>query len=438
MIGDLDPSKRCVHVIGGGIAGLLIAYRLDQLGWEVTLSEASSRLGGLIQTERTPEGISESAAHSLLVSEPVGRLFDELGVSLTPILPHARARWVVRDGALRRFPLTFFEAISAVFRAYFVRAPRTADASRVDLQTWSLRHLGRAAHDYLIQPMVQGIYAAHPRELLVGRVFARLWIEPGQSLISQLLRKKWRNRSNTKVSRALMQVPARGMGALVEALEAHLRARLGSRLQLESPITSLDQVASDSNRVIALPALATARLLVSADPDVSTAISQIPYAPLVSVTVFFKSHAVAHLKRGVGYLVPEREHHSVLGILMNSFSFLGRSEQGYESFSVMLGGTGAPHWPDRADSEILSAVAQEFALTLGVTEAPVRSVIYRWSAAVPIYGISRERAVQFLRSSWCAKPGQVVFANWSGEVSIRGMIESLSAYGKKAAGTRDH
>lgn len=43
-------SKKRIGIIGGGIAGLTSAYELSQLGNEVELLEASSRLGGRIRT----------------------------------------------------------------------------------------------------------------------------------------------------------------------------------------------------------------------------------------------------------------------------------------------------------------------------------------------------------------------------------------------------
>jgi monoamine oxidase len=44
--------NRKVIIIGGGLSGLLLAYLLEQKGYEVKLLEASSRLGGRIQTIR--------------------------------------------------------------------------------------------------------------------------------------------------------------------------------------------------------------------------------------------------------------------------------------------------------------------------------------------------------------------------------------------------
>ena len=44
-------AKSDVAVIGGGITGQAAAYRLSQAGAQVTLLEASDRLGGMVHTD---------------------------------------------------------------------------------------------------------------------------------------------------------------------------------------------------------------------------------------------------------------------------------------------------------------------------------------------------------------------------------------------------
>ena len=43
-------EKHQVIIIGGGLSGLTLAYLLEQKNYAITLIEASSRLGGRIQT----------------------------------------------------------------------------------------------------------------------------------------------------------------------------------------------------------------------------------------------------------------------------------------------------------------------------------------------------------------------------------------------------
>ena len=136
MIGTLDPTQRKVTVIGGGFAGLLIAYRLDQLSFEVTLHEKAERPGGLIGTDRQPLGLSEQAAHSFIATPAVVQLCRELGVELIPLRDEGRARYIYRSGRLRKTPLGLWELVIAFFRSYFALADRHRDSGKQSLAEW--------------------------------------------------------------------------------------------------------------------------------------------------------------------------------------------------------------------------------------------------------------------------------------------------------------
>ena len=70
-----------IHVVGGGIAGLAAAYRLQGHGHEVTVLEASDDLGGLAATYETAGDDLEQYYHHLSKSEEtIVELAEELGL----------------------------------------------------------------------------------------------------------------------------------------------------------------------------------------------------------------------------------------------------------------------------------------------------------------------------------------------------------------------
>ena len=72
-------SSTCV--IGGGLTGLVSAWRSLQSGREITLLEASENTGGVLQSRREEGYLLDHGANTLsLRSREVSKLLDEIGI----------------------------------------------------------------------------------------------------------------------------------------------------------------------------------------------------------------------------------------------------------------------------------------------------------------------------------------------------------------------
>lgn len=439
MIGTLDETRREATVIGAGVAGMLAAYALDRKGYEVTLLEERGEAGGLIQTVQTEYGMAERAAHSLLASGPVVEFCRDLGVELADVRRDSRTRFIVRGGRLRKFPLGVGEAVGALGRAAFARAP--ADTDSLDLDSWGRTHLGGAAVDYLLTPFVRGIYGARPAELGVEAAFPSLSVAPGRSLLGSALRKALKRRPNNcngegtaggsgrkRRESKRMVAPRFGMADLTSRLERRLGERLGGRFRRGVRVEEIPDV---PNVILATPAYAAARLLQSSTPGLSRALAEVRYTPIVSVTAFVPVESLTRPVKGVGALVPEKEGRKSLGILFTSSSFEGRvsDESRFVSFTVLLGGSSQPGWLDATDADIEEAVRGELAALVGVRGEPARLVISRWPRAIPQYSVSLPAVWRLAGQTWCAAPGRLLCGNYTGQVSLRGMIEQAARVG---------
>lgn len=429
MLGALDPSRRDVTIVGAGISGLLAAYELDKAGFAVTLLEASDRAGGLIRTTRTADGIAESAAHSLLLTPEVEELFSDLGIGIAEV--RSKGRYVLRSGVARRFPLGLLEAGGALFRAYFALADSRIPPERLTLEQWGRRFVGEATTRFLLTPFVRGIYGVNPGDLCVGAAFPALQVPHGHSLLSRRLGKLLRREPGGSPRRppSRMIAPAEGMGSVVETLTLRLQEKLGQRFRLGAPATSLPDA---GNVVLAVPAAAAAELLESREGRLAAALRGIAYTPLMSVTAFVDRADVARPLEGVGILFPDGEGRKALGILFNSSAFEKRvsDEARVASFTLIFGGASGPEQLDLSDSEVENAALAELRAVLGV--ARLRSVaIHRWNRAVPRYDGRLMDAWELANKTWCARPGRILFGNYTGQVSLRGMIQSAAALGRK-------
>jgi len=438
VLGTFDPNRREATIVGAGIAGLLAAYALDKKGYEVTLLEERARAGGLIQTQRTEYGIAEAAAHSLLATPTVVAFCRDLGVELAEIRPDARARFILRGGRLSKFPLRAGEALRAFTHAAFMRADRHAEP--LNLETWGRKHLGDAALEYLLTPFVRGIYGVQPAELGVAAAFPELAVAPGQTLLGTMLHKALRRsaqnghngngtngaRKQTK-QRKRMVAPARGMGDVTAQLEQQLERRLGARFRRGVRVSDLPDA---PNVLLATPAYAAAELLKTEAPELSRKLQAVEYTPIVSVTAFVERANFTRRLRGVGVLVPAPEKRSCLGVLFNSSAFAGRvfDEARHASFTILCGGTAQPRWVAATDEEIAAAVRAELMELLGIQGEPLQLVINRWPRAIPQYSVQLPDIWRCAQGSWCAAPGRILFGNYTGQVSLRGMIEQAMSW----------
>ncbi|HEY2972965.1 MAG TPA: protoporphyrinogen oxidase [Pyrinomonadaceae bacterium] len=231
--------KRVV-IIGGGITGLAAAHRLIERQHEsgkqvdLTLLEAGSRLGGIVQTRERDGFLLESGPDSFISEKPEAlALTRRLGLESHLIETNEihRRSFIVRQGRLLPVPEGFhllapsrfwpfiksdiFSWAGKARMALDLLLPRgnpngnmerdndaTADATADEsLAQFVRRRLGREALERMAQPMVGGIYTADPEQLSLRATMPRfLEMEREHRSLIRALRKQ--SRSSTTRQRS--------------------------------------------------------------------------------------------------------------------------------------------------------------------------------------------------------------------------------------------
>lgn len=176
-----------VAIIGGGISGISTAFLLENLknelnlDMEITIIEKRLRWGGSIETSREDGFIVEAGPNGFLDSKPhTLELLSMAGLSNNLVKSNdlARKRYIMRNGILHRLPenppmffktkLLSFSAKMRILSEYFIQKSVLEDESVAD---FARRRLGKEALEYLISPMVSGIFAGDPEKMSLRSCF---------------------------------------------------------------------------------------------------------------------------------------------------------------------------------------------------------------------------------------------------------------------------
>lgn len=452
-----SPSLPTV-VIGGGISGLTVAWRLRQAGRRVQLLDRRLFPGGRMQTERRDGFLVEHGPNGM-ISPAAGaeRLIAELGLAGERLDkgPGVRHRYLVRAGrahALPMDPLGFFGSsfFSLRGRLRLLGEPfvprRAGDETVADFVR---RRFGRELLDYVFTPLVGGLYAGDPETLSVSALLPRLkQLEIAHGSVIRGAARKWRAGMEARYDPRRRQLFSfrEGMGSLPRCLAAQLGDAVvsgvrverlealgaaGYRLTLRQGAETRTLRAAEV--VIALPAYAASRLLESMAPPVAQALADIPHPPLAVVALGLRRGDVAHPLDGLGVLTPAVERRQVLGFMFSSTLYAGRAPDGHVLLTAYVGGARQPELARLPREELVARVRDEATQLLGCRADPVFASVRYWDRGLPQPGLGHGERLQQLRDFEAAHPGLAFAGNYLGGVAASACIDEAIAAADRLA-----
>ncbi len=423
-------------VVGGGIAGLAAARRLEAVlpDADVVLLERDARLGGKIATERVDGFVIEAAPDSFLSRKPRGvGLCEELGLAgeLVGRRPENERTFVRRGRDLHPLPsgltgmiptnldaLRESELLSPAGRERLAAEPEVPVAppgGDESIASFVSRRLGREAYEAFVEPLMTGIYGGDGEQLSLAATFPQLRVlelEHG-SLIRGLVAQSQATASGRPAFLTLRP----GMDALVDAVVAGLeRARIvtGAGVRRVAAAGSAYRVELDEGDaleadavILAVPAFAVAALVESLDEELAGAHAGIPYASSVVVTAAFREEDVAHPLDGYGYVVPRAEGTDVLACTWTSRKWEGRAPEGWVLVRVYAGRYGGRDLTLAPADELLALARDELSIA-GVDAAPALTRVQRWPLGMPQYVLGHVERVARIEERLEAHPGLAV------------------------------
>jgi oxygen-dependent protoporphyrinogen oxidase len=460
-----------VIIVGAGITGLTVAYRLRQLApsIEVVLLEERSRPGGTIWTERRvgfqveigPNGFLDTKPSTLGLCHDLG-LGDRL---LAASASSVRNRYLFLDGRLRPLPaglgafvrsdLLSWRGKLDLFLERCRRSPKKGDDESVD--AFARRRAGHEAAEVFADALVTGIHAGDPKLLSARAAFPHLTAleaEHGSVLKGLARTARQRRREGSARRPGQMWSFREGLRLLVETLAGRLNKQplwgaIARSLQKDGHSDRApnrwtvraegQDTWSAEGVVLACPAYRQAALLDAVDPGLADEVGRIAYNRIAVVALGFRAADVPGALDGFGYIAPQRTRRDVLGVQWCSSIFPDRAPPGMVLIRAMCGGwhrAEVAGWPD---DRLLSAVRQELRLAMNVQADPVFHHIVRWDRAIPQYHLGHSERVTWIAERLGRHPGLFLTGNAYHGVAMNDCTEQGSVVAARvAAHLRNH
>jgi protoporphyrinogen/coproporphyrinogen III oxidase len=438
------PGSKNVIVVGAGISGLTCAYRLNQLGAEVTLLESADRPGGLISTIRKEGFLFESGPQSFQTTDLILSLIRELGIESDLQKADSRAaRYILLHGKLQKIPTTpqamltssllgvgsRWKILSEPFRK--TRPP----AGEESVAKFARRKFGNEILEYLVAPFVSGVYAGDPEKLSLKAAFPSLdeWEREYGSVLRGVQKSRKAPGATPSSLCSFRQGVARLPSAIAEKLAGRLlpgtTAKSLNRLGQDGFELRTDRAGQSAQMqasaiVLATPAYVSSHLIAPVSEQLGHTLSGIAYAPVAVVASGYYRQQAGEPMEGFGFLVPAKEKRQTLGTVWNSSLFPGRAPEAALTLTSFTGGATNPEIVSESEDQIAKIIQSENEHILKIVGSPVTSAVWKYPRALPQYNLGHGHVVEAIRDAEHLLPGIFFAGNYLEGPAIGKCVEN--------------
>lgn len=396
-------EARRIAIVGGGISGLALAWKLKRDGDDVVLFEASEATGGKIGTiykegfelDLGPVTCSETPALRELI----------LGLGLENEIVTAAAASSVRYIYSRKKLHSVEPGIKILrssllplsgrlaFLKFPLAGPKDEDESVAEFVR---RKFGEHAYQKLFNPMLNGIYAGDPEKL------SARWTLKSNGSPRRIISLKGGLRKLTDTIRCSSKDSVL-TGSEVKSIA---KTDHGARVCFLNGSEVFDKV------YLTTPAFVTAGMIRDLDKDLGESLKRICYS---NVTQMYCEVVEGENNfDGFGFLVPSEEHMSLLGAVCVSNLFPDKAPDGQKLFVLFSGGDRSyPFTPS------VEGALNEFNKIINPALTKILHV-QEWKSAIPQFYVGHEKIIERIRN----------FEKHNPEISIKGSYVSGVAIGE--------
>jgi oxygen-dependent protoporphyrinogen oxidase len=431
-----------VVVVGAGISGLSLAYRLHQLApaIDITVLESADRIGGCVRTDRRDGFTVECGPNGFLTSKlSTVDLVRDAGLAdrLVPASKAAaRNRFLFFGRGLRRLPGGVGELLCSPLLGIRGKLAVLAEPLRgrrwqtgpESVAAFARRRIGRDAADIFADALVTGIHAGDPELLDVRAAFPRVVAmeREHRSVVVGMMRAAKRKQGPSR----LMSFRD-GMQTLTDALRDQLprppltdvRVRRIERRPGGWSVAGEGKDRWDADAVVlTCPAYAQAEMLADLDGKLASLVGGIGYNRIAVVALGYRAADVPQAD-GFGFIAPQRLRRDLLGVQWCSATYPDRAPAGMVLWRALCGGVNRSDVVGWSDTQLVAAVRAELRAAQDVTVKPVFVHVVRWERAIPQYVLGHPERVAAIESRLAASPGLFLGGNAYHGVAVNDCTE---------------
>jgi len=439
-------------IIGGGIAGLAAAYRIQeehdagQGDIECTLLEGSDRFGGKIHTIRENGFVIERGPDSFISQKPWAiELCKKIGLEdqLMGTKPDNPKTYVylnkkmvtLPDGLTLMVPTKFLPfAFSPLFSipgkirmAMDLFIPKKNGHEDESLASFVRRRLGEEALQRMAQPLMCGIYSSDPERMSIQTtfpMFAQTEKKYRSLILGMLAAKRARMKAapptkNNYTPFTFFVTLKNGLSSMIErvverspniqfrthARVAALRRAKGGKWEVElenGEILTADVV------LATIPANATARLFEPVAPHVAEQLDKIPFVSTAAVSLAFKKDTFEHPLNGFGFVVPYSEGRKISACTWVTSKFAGRAPDGHVLLRSYVGGALNEPYAEQPEEDIYKTVLGELQDIMGFKSEPEFYKVFQYRKGNVQYQVNHGQLIESVYNELKQFPGLFV------------------------------
>ncbi|WP_318506184.1 protoporphyrinogen oxidase [Bacillus sp. T3] len=429
-------DKKKVIIVGGGITGLAAAYYLQKeaqqksLPIEIKLIEASTRLGGVIQTVKKDGFVIEKGPDSIIARKTSGiNLIEELGLKDKVISNTAGKSYILVKGKLHTMPEGSFMgiptrvtpfAVSGLFSpvgklraaADFV-LPKGKPQKDQSLGKFFRRRLGNEVVENLIEPLLAGIYAGDIDKLSLMSLFPTFY-QMEQEHRSLVLGLKKTMPEPPKQPASKKQPARKGMFiSLTTGLEEiviQLEKRLGESVLKGTAVTKVTRqsdgyevtLANGTSEkadsvIIATDHFHAQKML--AEFSFMDCFKDMPSTSVANVAMAFPKSAIKQDIDGSGFVVSRNSDFRITACTWTHKKWPGSTPEGMALLRCYVGKPNDQEAVNLSDDEIIEIVLNDLNKTMNITEKPLFHVVTRWKKAMPQYTVGHKERMEQVKAA---------------------------------------